>query len=137
MRHLVLFDNEAVQALGTPAHPKHRQVVSHAQVVADRKRRAAEIELAVPTSVRVEAGWDRTARAWAFVNHLRITDIALDTGSANLAAAIGAECGVSVADAHLGAAIRLRRGDRITVVTSDPGDLRVVAGDVAVTMVRI
>ena len=61
MTHLVVLDCEAVQALRDPGHPKHRQVVSHTQVVATRKRRAVAIQLAVPTAVRVKAGWDRTS----------------------------------------------------------------------------
>jgi hypothetical protein len=55
---------EAVQARRDPGHPKHRRVVSQAQVVADRRRRAVAIQLVVPTAVRVEAGWDRTSPAW-------------------------------------------------------------------------
>ena len=66
MKRLVILDNEAVQALQDPAHPKHRQVVGHAQVVASRKRRAIAIQMVVPTTVRVEAAWDRTSAAWAF-----------------------------------------------------------------------
>ncbi len=61
MSQLVILDNEAVLALADPGHRKHRQVVSQAQVVADRKRRAAAIQVVVPTAVRVEAGWDRTS----------------------------------------------------------------------------
>ena len=60
MTHLVVLDCEAIQALRDPGHPKHRRVVSHAQVVASRKRRAVAIQMVVPTAVRVEAGWDRT-----------------------------------------------------------------------------
>ncbi len=56
---MVILDNEAFQALKDPAHRMHRQVVSHAQGVANRKRRAAVIQVVVPTAVRVEAGWDR------------------------------------------------------------------------------
>ena len=137
MNRLVLFDNEAVQALGDPAHPKHRRVVSHAQVIASRKRRAIEIRLAVPTAVRVEAGWDRTASSWAFANSLRIADVPLDTAGANVAAVIREDTAVSVADAHLGAVIRSRPADRITVLTSDPEDVRLVAGGAAVTIVTI
>jgi hypothetical protein len=72
-----------------------RRVVSHAQVVASRKRRAVAIQMVVPTAVRVEAGWDRTAPAWAFPNRLRITDRPLDTASANTAAGIRDRTGVS------------------------------------------
>jgi hypothetical protein len=137
MSGLVVLDNEAVQALSRPAHPKHRSVVSHVQVVASRKRRAAAIELAVPTAVRVEAGWDRTSAEWAFPNRLRIADIPLDTACANTAAVISSRAVVSVADAHLGAAIQSAAADRVTVVSSDPGDMRRVAGDRDVVIVAI
>jgi predicted nucleic acid-binding protein len=137
MSRLVVLDNEAVQALADPAHRQHRQVVSHAQVVASRKRRAAAIEIVVPTAVRVEAGWDRASPAWAFPNRLRITDIPLDTAYASAAAAIRHGTGASVADAHLGAVIRSAAASQATVVTSDPGDMRLVAGDRDITVVAI
>jgi hypothetical protein len=137
MTHLVVLDNEAVQALRDPAHPKHRQVVSHAQVIAGRKGRAAAIEMAVPTAVRVEAGWDRTSPAWAFPNRLRIADVPLDNASASTAAAIRSRTGVSVADAHIGAVIQSVPADQVTVVTSDPGDMRLVAGDRKITVATI
>ena len=137
MSQLVLFDNEAVQALGDPTHPKHRRVVAQAQVVAQRKRRAATIEVVVPTAVRVEAGWDRTASAWAFPNRLRITDMPLDSLHANIAAAIRNRTGVSVTDAHVGAVIQSAPADRITVVTSDPDDMRLVAGDRQIIVVAL
>jgi predicted nucleic acid-binding protein len=127
MSRIILLDNEAVQALGDPAHPKHSRVVGHAQVVARRKARVMPISIAVPTAVRVEAGWDRTDSAWAFVNQLRITDVLLDTSHANTAAGIGKRTGVSVADAHLGAAMHTAESDHVTVVTSDPGDMRAMA----------
>lgn len=135
--HLIVLDNEAVQALRDPAHPKHRQVVSHAQVVAGRQRGAAAIQIAVPAAVRVEAGWDRTSPAWAFPNRLRIADIPLDTAAANTAAAIRARTGVSVADAHIGAAIQSAPADQITVISSDPGDMRRIAGDRQITIATI
>jgi predicted nucleic acid-binding protein len=137
MMRLIVLDNEAVQALQDPAHPKHRQIVSHTQVIASRKRRAAAIQLAVPTAVRVEAGWDRTSSAWAFPNRLRIADIPLDAANASIAAAIRNRTGVSVADAHLGAAIQSAPTGPITVVTSDPGDMRLVVGDRQITVAAI
>jgi hypothetical protein len=137
MSRIIVLDNEAVQALRDPAHSKHRRVVSHMQVVANRKRRAEPIGIVVPTAVRVEAGWDRTSPAWAFPNHLRIADSPLDTPSASTAAAIRARTGVSVADAHVGAVIRSAPGAQITVITSDPGDMRQLAGDADVTIVTI
>lgn len=137
MSQTVLLDNEAVQALGTSSHSKHRRVVAYAQVVADRKRRAADVRLVVPTAIRVEAGWSRTSSSWAFANHLRITDAALDTTAADLAAVIRTDTGVSVADAHLGAVIQSRPAEGVTVLTSDPEDMRRVAGDAPVTIVTI
>jgi hypothetical protein len=137
MSRLVLLDNEAVQALRDVSHPKHRKVVSHVQVIADRKRRAESIDVAVPTAVRVEAGWDRTSPAWAFPNRLRIADVPLDSAYANSAATIRVAAGVSVADAHLGAAIQLTSATRITVVTSDPRDIGKIVLDTGITIVAV
>ncbi len=137
MSHLVLLDNEAVQALGTPDHPKHRRVLSHLQVVAQRTRRGEAVRVEVPTTVRVEAGWDRSAPTWALANRLRIADAVLDGTHADVAAGIRDEVAVSVTDAHLGAAMRSTPRERVTVITSDPGDMRAVAGTKSVTVVTI
>ena len=128
MMGLVFLDNQAVQALQDPAHPKHRHVVSHAQVVASRKRRAVAIQVVVPTAVRVEAGWDRTCPARVFPNRLRIADSPLDTASASIAARIRNQTGVSAADSPVGAVIQSAHDDQVTVVASDPGDVRLAAG---------
>jgi predicted nucleic acid-binding protein len=137
MSRLVVLDNEPVQALADPAHPKHRQALSQVQVVANRKRRAMPISIAVPTAVRVEAGWDRTSTAWAFLNRLRILDAPLDTTHANLAAGIRYRARISVADAHIGAVVQTAPADDITVVTSDPADMRLAAGVRAATIVAM
>jgi hypothetical protein len=91
----------------------------------------------VPTAVRVEAGWDRTSSAWVFPNRLRIADSPLDPASANIAAGIRDRTGVSVADSHMGTVIQSASHGQITVVTSDPGDMRLVAGDKNVIVVAI
>ena len=138
MSHLVVLDNEAIQALSDPAHKKHVHVISHVQVVvADRKRRGLSITVAAPTAVRVEAGWDRTKPAWAFLNRLLIGDITLDGSSANSAASIRQYARVSVADAHIGAVIQQATATKVTVITSDPGDIRRVAADREVNVVTI
>jgi hypothetical protein len=111
--------------------------LAYAQVIASRKRRAADIQAVVPTTVRVEAGWDRTSPAWAFPNRLRITDSPLDPAAASTAAAIRAQTHVSVPDAHIGAVIGAAQATRITVVNSDPADMRRIAGDKAVTIAAI
>ena len=137
MSTVILLDSEAVQALGDPNHAKHRRVLSHVEVVAQRRRRAVPVTLVVPTTVRVEAGWDRTDRRWAFANHLRITDEPLSPAQANVAASIRGRTGVSVTDAHLGALIRATSATSITVLTSDPKDVSSVAGGRAVNVVAV
>jgi predicted nucleic acid-binding protein len=137
MTRLVVLDNEAVQALASPRHPRHQRVLGHMEAVERRKRHAAAISLLVPAAVRVEAGWDRTSPRWAFLNRLRITDVPLDAAHANAAAAIHERAHVSVADAHIGATVRSAPNADVTVLTSDPGDVRRVAGDRPVTVVAI
>lgn len=134
----VVLDNEAVQALRDDRHPKHRQVLAHLAGIVERRRRGREVSATVPTSVRVEAGWDRTHPAAAAINRLRVVDHVLDTATGNVAAAIADElAGVSVADAHVGAAIRSLPHDEVVVLTSDPGDITRVAGDRPVRIVRV
>lgn len=137
MTDLVILDNEAIQALASPAHRKHRQALAYVQVIASRKRRPTDIQTVVPTTVRVEAGWDRSSPAGAFLNRLRITDTPLDPAAANTAAAILIRSGVSVADAHIGAVIGSAQAARITVVTSDPADMRRIAGDKTVVIAAL
>jgi predicted nucleic acid-binding protein len=137
MTRLVVLDNEAVQALASPHHPKHRRVLGYVELVERRKRHAAAISILAPTAVRVEAGWDRGSSQWAFINRLRIVDVLLDAACANKAAAIREQAQVSVADAHIGATVQSAPDADITVVTSDPGDIRRVTGGRLVTVVAI
>jgi predicted nucleic acid-binding protein len=137
MSWLVLLDNEAVQALHDPSHRKHQRALDEAQIVFKRAVRTPSVRVAVPAAVRVEAGWDRTSSAWAFVNRFRIADIPLDRVHADAAAGIAKRTGVSVADAHLGAAIQAADADQVTVLTSDPGDMREVAEGRQVNVVAL
>jgi len=137
VNRIVLLDNEAVQALRDPGHRKHRRVLDEVRIVAVRTAGAISVQIAVPTAVRVEAGWDRTAAAWAFVNRLGIVDVPLDVSQADAAAGIAKRTGVSVADAHLGAAIQAADEGHVTVLTGDPGDMRKVAEGRQVTIVPL
>ncbi|MFO8074630.1 MAG: hypothetical protein R6T85_00755, partial [Egibacteraceae bacterium] len=75
---------------------------------------AREVSAIVATSVRVAAGWDRTQPAAAAINRLRVIDHLLDTATGTMAAAVADELtGVSVADAHIGAAIRSLPHDEV------------------------
>ncbi len=137
MRALVL-DNEAVQALRDEGHRKHRQVVAHLAGIVVRRRRGREVSALVPTSVRVEAGWDRTHSAAAAMNRLRIADHELDASTSNVAAAITSSlAGVSVADAHIGAAVRALAHDEVVVLTSDPKGMARVAGNRPVRTIHV
>ena len=134
----VVLDNEAVQALHSSDHPKHPRVVAHVQVVARRKRKAIPLDILVPAAVRVEAGWDRRAPAAALINHLRITDVALDAVRANVAAELVSRRGVSVADAHIGATVGTVAGrGPVTLITSDREDMAAVTDPAPVTIVAI
>lgn len=137
MKQLILLDSEAVNAFARRSHPRHAKVVSQAQLIITRRTRRDEFSVAVPVSVRVEAGWDRTASAWALANRFRIADIALDGAAADVAARIRARTGVSVTDAHIGAVIQSAAADRVTVITSDPDDMRAVASGTRIVVIPI
>ena len=137
MSHLVLFDNEAVQALSGPAQAKHRRVLAHLDVLAGRKMRGRPVRLAVPTAVRVEAGWDRTDRRSVLLDRLGLTDLSLDSPAADRAAGVRSALGVSVADAHLGAAMTAAPEGRVTVLSSDPADVRRMSGTKNVVVVTV
>lgn len=138
MSRTVILDNEPVQALLSVRHPKHTRALAQIQVVAARKRKGVPTKVVVPTAVRAEAGWDRTAPESAFINLLGILDATLDPAAANAAAALVGAHGVSVADAHIGATIAALVGDGpVTVVSSDPHDMRTVAGTAAAVIVTL
>lgn len=129
MSRTVILDNEAVQALLSPSHRKHARALAAVRVVVTRKKKGPVITVVVPAAVRVEAGWSRTDPRAAFINLLGILDVPLNGAASDVAAGLVATYGVSVADAHVGAVVAAAaaRGP-VTVVTSDPKDIRTVAG---------
>lgn len=134
----LVLDNEAVQALQVPTHPKHRTVMAHLAAVVVRRGRGGPATTIVPTSVRVQAGWDRAASGAAAINRFRVSDHALDTATANLAARIGrADVALSVADAHIGAAVADLADHDVVVLTSDPAAITRACSPRSVTTVRI
>jgi hypothetical protein len=134
----VVFDNEAVQALVDAHHRKHRTVLAHLEAVLTRRRQGASVTALVPTSVRAEAGWDRTASAVAAVNRFRIADVPLDSRHADTAAEIvREETDIGVVDAHVGATVRHHPAGDVVVLTCDPADMRRVTRPRTVTVVHI
>lgn len=109
------------------------------EVIASRNvRRAGTVRLVVPTAVRVEAGWSRRSPGAAAIHRLRVEDVPLSPEIADRAVEVRRNLGVSVADAHLGAAIATTPGPH-AVVTSDGQDAHRIARhlDMPVTVVRI
>jgi hypothetical protein len=103
----------------------------------ERGARRSGVQVVVPTTVRVEAGWDRTSVAWAFPNRLRIIDVQLDQTHGNAAAAFRRRSGVSAAEAHLGAVIRSTSATQVTVVTGDPEAIQLIVEGRVITIVAI
>lgn len=139
-RELIVIDNEAVQALRSTAHPKHRTVMPYVRVVDSRRRRSpSNVVVVVPSTVRAEAGWDRTDPGWALANRFRVVDRALDESLGNVAAAIRSRLGpsVSVVDAHVGAVVQSEQSADVKVITSDPRDIAAVAERANVVIVTI
>lgn len=135
----LVLDNEAVQALIALAHPKHRRVLAHLEaVVARRKQGSTSSVVWVPTSVRVEAGWDRTAATAAVVNRFRILDHDLEATRANRAVAIRLHTGASVVDAHVGVAVQDAAVlGHVIVLTSDPADIAAASQPAQPTIDRV
>jgi hypothetical protein len=92
----------------------------------------------VPTTVRVESGWDRRAARSAPLNRLRVGDSPLDRDLADRAARIRSSLAVAVPDAHIGALLETAEG-AVTVLTSDTKDMNRIATFVGspATIVRI
>lgn len=135
----LVLDNEAVQALIGPTHQKHKTVLAHVEaIVARRARGATDSRVWVPTSVRVEAGWDRTATNAAAINRLRVQDHHLDGSNANRAATIRELAHVSVVDAHVGVAVQdADLLGHVVVLTSDPDDIRRASQPAQPVIIRI
>lgn len=133
----VVLDNEAIQALTDSTHAKHRSVVAHLAGAVSRRRRGTVVDAVVPTTVRVEAGWDRSTPGAAAINRFRVRDHVLDAPVANLAASIQGRCGLGSADAHIGALVRSVSEGEVVVLTSDPTDIVLVCAPTAPRIVRI
>lgn len=133
----VVLDNEAVVALRDTTHRKHRTVLAHLQGAVGRRRRGERVAVVVPCAVRVEAGWDRSRPGSAAINRFPVSDVPLDAAHADAAARIATRDGVSVADAHIGAAVALGEWTDVVVLSSDPDDMRRVCSPTPIAAVRL
>lgn len=120
----IVLDNDAVQGLVDPHHPKHRRVVAFLTEANRRNlRRAGRVVVIVPTAVRVEAGWIRSDPAGANANRLaRPRDHVLDAVAADRASQLRAVTAVSVVDACVAQAAEAAPRP-VAIITSDSGDM--------------
>lgn len=130
----VVLDSEAVAALLGHAPNKVTKVMTYIDASkGPRRRNPDSTTLVVPTTVRVEARWDRTQQTASSANRLVPTDHELDIRAANVAARLAAAHNVSPADGHIGAIAANHAGD-VAVLTSDPGDISAVTEGKAVVV---
>lgn len=123
-RRALVLDSAAAGALLST------QRVDRARATVVEALAAADAEVVVPTAVRVEAGWDRTAPTAARANQLVPDDDVLDRRSADRAVVLRtAVPGASVVDASVAvAAERISGADVVEVLTNDLADLTALAG---------
>jgi hypothetical protein len=134
----VVFDSEPVAALLDVRSSKHREVLSYLEADRGRRRRRpGGATFLVPSTVRVEAGWDRRRPAAALANRLPIADHHLDERTADIAAERRHTHGVAIADAHIGSIIESMAAHDVVVLTSDPADIAAVAAGLPVRIIRV
>ena len=121
----VVLDNEAVTALADVRHSKHRAVLAVLELANQRRARNERLRVIVPTAVRVEAGWDRTAASAAELNRIsRATDVLLDAVAANRCVQLRRLVPeASVVEASVAQAAEASALQPVTIVTSDAGDI--------------
>ena len=131
VRHLIL-DNAAVAALLSmkKSDPARKAVVT-ALAAANGSRW-------VPTAVRVEAGWRRSAPSAADANRLMpaTTDASLDATAADRAVTLRSTVPrASVVDATVAVAAERAgdSGDVVEILTSDEADLKALAAQLTTT----
>mgnify|MGYP001557533594 CR=1 FL=1 len=116
-RRRLVLDSGAAGALRSERPGDRRRAAVLAAIA------AADGGVAVPTSVRVEVGWDRRDPRWAGANRLVRDDDALDRAAGDVAAALQARLERGIADAHVVATALRSDADVVEVLTSDPDDV--------------
>ena len=116
----VVLDNEAVQALADPAHPKHRRLLE--VLAASGYRRSARV--LAPTAVRVEARAARGPRE--VLGRFHVEDVPLTSARADAAIRISSGTRGSAVDATVAqvAEEAAAAGAKATVYTSDLSDIQ-------------
>jgi hypothetical protein len=125
----LVLDNEALQALANPRHPKHRVMLEKIAAVKYESSRGASVRVVTPTAVRVEALVSRRTPATAGLGRFNVQNIALDSTRADRCVALGTASTASAVDATVAEAAESEaRTGNVSVYTSDVADLtRLVA----------
>lgn len=135
MTGTLILDCEAVQALHDPDHPKHSRATDYIAANAIRGRRSAPsaLRVVVPVTVRIEAGWDRSAPTANNVNRLaKAQDAACLGADANNAVQLRTSLPqLSVVDATIGA-VAASSPPPVRILTSDFDDMSALLGHLAV-----
>ena len=119
-----MLDNEAVQALAQPHHPRHRHLLAVLEAGFLRGGHpSTAAAIVTPTPVRLEAGLARAAHA--NLGRFRVGDVGLTTARTDRCIAVRAAAGGSLVDASVAQAAEEHAdtGRRVTVFTSDLTDL--------------
>lgn len=135
----VLLDNQAFTVMQDAAHSEHRRILAMMTGIAKRKSRGVATSIGIPTTVRIEANWDRQLSGAAAINRLPIPDIALAASMINPAASLhSALPSLSVPDSHLGIAMSTSTTP-VAVVTSDDKDVKAMSDHLksSVTIVHV
>ena len=133
----VVLDNEAVEALADVRHPKHRTVLALLEVTNQRRSRKAQVRVAVPTAVRIEAGWDRNDPSSAHMNRIsRAVDVNLNTAVANRCVRLRRLVpDASVVDVAVAQAAETAAQQPVTIITSDSQDMTSLTGHLDIRVV--
>jgi hypothetical protein len=118
-----------MQSLLDPDNRKHRRVLAAVEAATARAlRQVGSVRLVMPTTVRVEAGWDRCIPAEAAINRLHVDDAPLDRPCCQPRGLLSATLwAFQVADVHLAAVMTSAAGP-VAVVTGDVADIRGIVG---------
>jgi hypothetical protein len=132
----LVLDNEALQVLAHPHHPKHSDLLAFVEAEQRAARRTRrEPRLRTSSVARVEAGLDRTSPASAAFNRFRVGDIPVTAERADRATRLNADVGASAVDACV-AELAESLGET-TVITSDVPDLSRLLADTRVVVHRL
>lgn len=125
----LVLDNEALQALADPRHPKHRIMLEKIAAVKYESLRGSSVRVVTPTAVRVEALISRQTPGAAAPGRFNVQDIALDSTRTDRCVTLAAAAAATAVDATVAEAAESEaRTRRVSVYTSDVADLtRLVA----------